>query len=261
VGVTTTGHGRRVQLGGSAPTSVFTVCPASTRAGDRPSSSPSGTSAVPGVPSSDRGGGCRGEEASSPRLAGCPACPGAGGAGGARCRACKRDGTAGLVGWMDQSPPKAAPCSRRVWPHTSIALAGYLALTPALLGQIPPSGAHITGISVRNSNVSQEPFLAISWLWRSPRTTPLITTSTPTVMGTSTPTVMGPQATVYLWVPAKVPFALVRWLSGAESRAKTARDSAPLRYVGVPPTSRLGRTRTPDEGIRLRMWAPAPAGR
>src|SRR6266498_1038862 len=36
-----------------------------------------------------------------------PACwlaarPGAGGAGTARCRACKRDGTAGLVGWMGQ---------------------------------------------------------------------------------------------------------------------------------------------------------------
>jgi Protein of unknown function (DUF4240) len=41
-----------------------------------------------------------------------------------RCRVCKRDGMAGLVGWMDQSPPKAAACSRRVWPHASIALAG-----------------------------------------------------------------------------------------------------------------------------------------
>ena len=27
------------------------------------------------------------------------------------------------------------------------------------------------------------------------------------------------------------PFALVRWLSGAESRAKTARDSAPLSVM------------------------------
>jgi hypothetical protein len=28
---------------------------------------------------------------------------------GNRCRAVKRDGTAGLVGWIDQLPPKAAP--------------------------------------------------------------------------------------------------------------------------------------------------------
>jgi hypothetical protein len=36
---------------------------------------------------------------------------------------------------------------------------------------------------------------------------------------------------------------------------------APLRYVGVPPASRLGRARTPEEGMPLGMWAPGPAGR
>ena len=57
------------------------------------------------------------------------------------------------------------------------------------------------------------------------------------------------------------PFALVRWLSGAGSRAKSARDPAPLRYVGVPPTCQLGRTPTPDEGIQVETGEPAPGGR
>jgi hypothetical protein len=48
--------------------------------------------------------------------------PGAGGAGGHRCREVKRDGTAGLVGWMGQAPPTAAPSSRRGWLHALIAL-------------------------------------------------------------------------------------------------------------------------------------------
>jgi hypothetical protein len=110
-------------------------------------------------------------------------------------------------------------------------------------------------------NLLRNPSVAISDPVPATRITPPITTSTPTVTGTSTPTVMGPQATVYLWVPAGVPFALVRWLSGAESRAKTARDSAPLRYVGVPPTCQPGRPRTPDEGIQVETWAPGPVGR
>ena len=37
--------------------------------------------------------------------------------------------------------------------------------------------------------------------------------------------------------------------------------AAPLRYVGVPPTSRLGRARTLDEGIQVETWAPGPVGR
>ncbi len=40
-----------------------------------------------------------------------------------------------LAGWVEL-PPKAAPCSRRVWPHASIALAGSQARTPAS----PPLG-------------------------------------------------------------------------------------------------------------------------
>jgi hypothetical protein len=35
----------------------------------------------------------------------------------------------------------------------------------------------------------------------------------------------------------------------------------PLRYVGVPSASRLGRARTPHEGMPPGMWAPDPAGR
>ena len=80
-------------------------------------------------------------------------------------------------------------------------------------------------------------------------------------MGTLIPTLMGTQATAYLWAPADAPFALVRWLSGAVSRAKTARDTAPLRYVGVPPTCQLGRTRRLHEGIQVETGVPAPVGR
>jgi DNA-binding transcriptional MerR regulator len=47
----------------------------------------------------------------------------------------------------------------------------------------------------------------------------------------------------------------------AKPRAVLARDPAPLRYVGVPPASRLGRARTPHVGMPLGMWAPGPAGR
>jgi hypothetical protein len=36
---------------------------------------------------------------------------------------------------------------------------------------------------------------------------------------------------------------------------------APLRYVGVPPASQLGRARTLDDGMPLGMWAPDPAGK
>jgi hypothetical protein len=79
--------------------------------------------------------------------------------------------------------------------------------------------------------------VAISEPSRATRFIPLITTATPTVMGTSTPTVMGPQATVYLWAPA------------------------PLRYVGVPPTCRLGRPLALNEGIQEETREPAPVGR
>ena len=72
---------------------------------------------------------------------------------------------------------------------------------------------------------------------------------------------MGTQATVYLWEPAAGPFGQVSTLYGAGSRARTARDPAPLRYVGVPPTCQLGRTSTLDEGIQGETWAPAPVGR
>jgi len=41
---------------------------------------------------------------------------------GQGCREVKRDGTAGLVGCWIRRPPKAAPSSRRVWPHALIAL-------------------------------------------------------------------------------------------------------------------------------------------
>jgi hypothetical protein len=44
------------------------------------------------------------------------------GQAGHRCREVKRDGTAGLVGCWIKSPAKAAPHSRRVWPHALIAL-------------------------------------------------------------------------------------------------------------------------------------------
>ena len=87
------------------------------------------------------------------------------------------------------------------------------------------------------------------------------TTSTPTVMGTSTPTVMGTQATAYLWAPPSGPLPQVITLSGAESRAKTARDSAPLRYVGVPPTCQLGRVTQFPPGFLRPASESAPAGR
>ncbi len=83
-----------------------------------------------------------------------------------------------------------------------------------------------------------------------------ITTATPTVMGTSTPTVMGTRATAYLGNRPECPSTQVRWLSGAGSRAKTARDPAPLRYVGVPPTCQVGRTLTLDEGIPIETASP-----
>src|SRR6266540_3018905 len=83
-----------------------------------------------------------------------------------------------------------------------------------------------------------------------------ITTATPTVMGTSTPTVMGTRATAYLGNRPECPSTQVRWLSGAGSRAKTARDPAPLRYVGVPPTCQVGRTLTLDEGIPEETGSP-----
>ncbi len=83
----------------------------------------------------------------------------------------------------------------------------------------------------------------------------------PTLMGTLIPTLMGTQATAYLSTPPSGPSPQVIPLSGAGSRAKSARDPAPLRYVGVPPTSRLGRTRTLCKGIQVETWAPAPTGR
>jgi hypothetical protein len=58
--------------------------------------------------------------------------PGAGGAGGAgmpRGQArFRRPGSS--AGWIN-SPPKAAPCSRRVWPHASIALDRGHGIRPA----------------------------------------------------------------------------------------------------------------------------------
>jgi hypothetical protein len=83
----------------------------------------------------------------------------------------------------------------------------------------------------------------------------------PTLMGTLIPTLMGTQAIAYLWEPSSGPSGQVSTLSGAESRAKTARDSDPLRYGGVPPTSRLGRTQTLHGGMPWGMWTPAPVGR
>ena len=67
-----------------------------------------------------KSGGCRGVQ--PPGDAGHLARPGPVVHVGQRCREVKRDGTAGLVGWMGQAPPKAAPCSRRGWPHALIAL-------------------------------------------------------------------------------------------------------------------------------------------
>jgi len=96
---------------------------------------------------------------------------------------------------------------------------------------------------------------------RGTRIGTLRATLIPTLMGTLIPTLMGTQAIAYLDSPADAPFALVSPLSGAGSRAKSARDPAPLRYVGVPPTSRLGRTQTLDEGIQVETGSPAPAGR
>jgi hypothetical protein len=64
---------------------------------------------------------------------------------GRRCREVKRDQTAGLAGCSVESPPKAAPSSRRVWPHASIALdRGHGSWMPgclALVGMVATSAA------------------------------------------------------------------------------------------------------------------------
>ena len=57
------------------------------------------------------------------------------------------------------------------------------------------------------------------------------------------------------------PFTLVRTLAGQGHAQKPARDPAPLRYVGVPPTSQLGWTPALHEGIPRGMGAPSPTGR
>jgi hypothetical protein len=41
---------------------------------------------------------------------------------------------------------------------------------------------------------------------------------------------------------------------------RAAGAPAPLRYVGVPPTSRLGRARTLDEGMSYETGSPRPVG-
>ena len=217
--------------------------------------------ARPGLPDLVEEGGAGGRRASSPRLAGCPACPGAGGADAAAMPGVQARWD-GRARWLDGS---IAAEGGTLQPTS---LAAYLDRVCGLPGtHAGPAGSdsaircshHRNKCSQfqRLSRAVLGHFLAVALSTDHS----LITTSTPTVMGTSTPTVMGPQATVYLWVPAKVPFALVRWLSGAESRAKTARDSAPLRYVGVPPTCQLGRTRTLCEGIQVETGSPAPVGR
>ncbi len=43
--------------------------------------------------------------------------------------------------------------------------------------------------------------------------------------------------------------------------AAATKKPAPLRYVGVPPTCRLGRTPTLDGGIHVGTGVPAPVGR
>jgi hypothetical protein len=68
--------------------------------------------------------GCRGEEASSPRLAGDPACPGAGGAGGAVMPGVQPRWD-GRARWLDGSiAAEGGTLQPRSWPHTSDRLCG-----------------------------------------------------------------------------------------------------------------------------------------
>jgi hypothetical protein len=72
---------------------------------------------------------------------------------------------------------------------------------------------------------------------------------------------MGTQGTRVPGEPGRGPFALVRTARGAGSRAKIARDPAPLRYVGVPPASPLAGVRTLYAGMPLETGSPRPAAR
>ncbi len=177
----------------------------------------------------------------------------------ARASAMGRPGS--LAGWIN-SPPKAAPCSRRVWPHASIALAGL-------------PGSHA---GPRRRRFRPLPILSLVFVCVIPaavngrlrvifgarRCPPIGPPSTPLMgppRGPLIPPLMGPPGGGGLGEGRHRPVALVRWLSGAGSRAKSARDPAPLRYVGVPPTCRLGRTLALDEGIEVETRKPAPVGR
>jgi hypothetical protein len=66
------------------------------------------------------------------------------------------------------------------------------------------------------------------------------------------------------WLEIGLRFAglvLLDWRCCRYEAACDADIPAPLRYVGVPPASRLGRARTPDEGMPLQTGSPRPAGR
>src|SRR6266508_2275534 len=74
-----------------------------------------------------------------------------------------------LAGWVN-SPPKAAPCSRRVWPHASIALAGCQAAPPAFL----PSDRPGHGNAVYNSGDYSRPLAGyFSAPWEVPAEVPV----------------------------------------------------------------------------------------
>jgi hypothetical protein len=85
------------------------------------------------------------------------------------------------------------------------------------------------------------------------------TTLIPILMGTRMGTLMVP-----IRVPGEPSGAPV-WAGQDASRGGVTRKNRawlrPLRSVGVPPASRLGRARTLHAGMPWGMWAPGPAGR
>ncbi len=146
----------------------------------------------------------------------------------ARASAMGRPGS--LAGWVN-SPPKAAPCSRRVWPHTSITLAGCQAATPdarAILDRISRGPRRpLAGVPARAPPAPRI----------GPPTIPLMGPP----RGPLIPPLMGPPGS--RGVGGRRHHAVSAGQVAQRGRVTRlfARDPAPLRYVGVPPTCQLGR--------------------
>jgi hypothetical protein len=141
-----------------------------------------------------------------------------------------------LAGWIN-SPPKAAPCSRRVRPHASIALAGCQAATPARWPILALSHRNILPQFYRSPDGCLLPFPG------TPRAT-----RSGTRTGTRIPTLMGTQATRVPGEPPGRPITAGQVAQRAERDRGARRQSTVADRAGGPPAS-LRRSSEGDQSL------------